>query len=57
MLLRLYHGEMNTSLLTPMPPTLPAMYLFLMESPSVAYLSSPAPTDSDDETEHDAFFV
>ena len=25
-----------------MPPNLPAMYLFLMESLSVAYLSSPA---------------
>ena len=39
MLLRLHPEEMSTSSLTPTPPTLTAMYLFLMESLSVDYLS------------------
>ena len=39
MLLRLYPEEMSTFRLTPTPPTLRAMYLFLMESLSVDYLS------------------
>ena len=33
------------------------MYPFLMESLSVDYRSSPSSIHSDDETEHDAFFV
>ena len=40
MLLRLYPEEMNTSRLTPTPPTLPAMYLFLMKSLSADHPSS-----------------
>ena len=55
MLLRLYPEEMNTSRLTPLPPTLPAMYLFLMWSLSVDYPSYLAL--STQMTEDDAFFV